>query len=264
MFLHDYHLHSDFSPDGHASMEEMCRSAMAAEVMEVGFAEHYDLHPDERPRDWLRLEPWLEELQRCRILFDGRLVIRTGIEVGEPHLFPSEMSAMLARAPFDYAIGSLHWVGRSTVFDAAYFRRPAEESFRSYFEELEIMTRAGGFDILGHFDVAVRTGFDVYGSYDPRAYEDSIRPVLRNCIEHGMALEINTSAMRKAARVLIPGAQILRWYVEMGGERVTLGSDAHRPKEAAFQFDAALAAARAAGLRYLTGFERRRPSLIPL
>lgn len=264
MIPHDYHVHSNYSADSRASMAEMCRSAIALDVPEIGFAEHYDLHPDERPRDWLGLEPWLEELERCRAEFDGRLVIRAGIEIGEPHLFQAQMQAVLARAPFDYAIGSLHWVGHSAVFDTAYFQRPAEEAFGLYFEELERMAGAGGFDVLGHLDVPVRTAFDLYGSYDPRCYEALIRPVLRQCIANGIALDINTSALRRRACVLLPGLEILRWYVEMGGMRVTFGSDAHRPEQVASHFDVALEAVKAAGLRYVVQYERRQARLIPL
>ncbi len=260
----DYHIHSDYSADSHASMEEMCLSAVAAGVPEIGFTEHYDLHPDENPRDWLRLEPWLTELERCRARFSGSLCIRAGIEIGEPHLFQAETQAILARASFDYSIGSLHWVGRTAAFKSAFFQRPAEEAYRSYFEELERMTRIGGFDVLGHLDFPARTGFDIYGSYDAQLYESLIRPVLRNCIDRGTALDVNTSAMRKAAQVLLPGIDILRWYAEMGGERVTLGSDAHVPAQVASHLDYALDTIRAAGLQYLTRFERRRPTLIPL
>jgi histidinol-phosphatase (PHP family) len=264
MIPHDYHLHSSFSADSHGSMEEMCRSALALGVPEIGFAEHYDLHPDEKPRDWLRLEPWLAELERCRTEFAGQLEIRAGIEIGEPHLFHAEALAMLASAPFDYAIGSLHWVGRSSIFDVAFFQRPAEEAFRLYFEELERMTSVGGFDVLGHLDVLVRTAFDVYGEYNPRSYEPLIRPVLRNCIDRGIALDVNTSATRRNAHVLLPGPEILHWYREMGGERVTLGSDAHRPDQVALHLDVALDAIRAAGLRHVTQFEQRHPRLILL
>jgi histidinol-phosphatase (PHP family) len=264
MIPHDYHIHSQFSADSHSTMEMMCRSAIALGVPEIGFAEHYDLHPDENPRDWLRLEPWFEEILRCRGLFDGELVIRAGIEIGEPHIFKEETETILERAPFDYVIGSLHWVGRSTIFDPGFYRRPAEEAYGLYFAELERMTRIGGFDVLGHLDVPVRTAFEVYGGYDPQAYEAWIRPVLANCIAHGIALDINTSGTRRPARVLLPGLTILRWYAEMGGERVTLGSDAHRSEEIGSRLDVAIAAARSAGLRYLTHFERRRPTLIPL
>ncbi len=260
----DYHVHSNFSADSRAPMEEMCRSAEAAGLAEIGFAEHYDLHPDEKPRDWLRLEPWLAELQRCRGEFEGRLTLRAGIEVGEPHVFHAEMQAMLTRAPFDYAIGSLHWVGRDSIFVPAYFRRPPREAFAAYFEELERMTGIGGFDVLGHLDVPVRTAFEIYGGYDPARYEDLIRPVLKNCIVRGIALDVNTSALRRTAQVLMPGLEILRWYAGMGGELVTFGSDAHRPAEVGSHFVVALEAIRSAGLRYITPFELRQARPIPL
>lgn len=263
-FPHDYHVHSHFSADSHAPLAEMCRIAATLGIPEIGFAEHYDLHPDENPRDWLRLEPWLEDLERCRAEFSGRLVIRAGIEVGEPHRFHEDMNTMLARAPFDYVIGSLHWVGSESVFDPAYFQRPAEEAYSRYFAELARMTARGGFDILGHLDVPVRTGFNFHGSYDPRDYEPWIRQVLRNCIEQGIALDVNTSAMRRKAQVLLPGLPILRWYAEMGGMRVTLGSDAHRPEQVASHFGVALDAIRTAGLQSLVQYELRRPHHVAL
>src|SRR3990172_3404206 len=177
MIPHDYHLHSNFSPDCRAPMAEMCRSAVAQGIPEIGFTEHYDLHPDEPQRDWFKLEPWAAELEKCRAQLDGRLTIRAGVEIGEPHMFQAEARALLARYPFDYCLGSLHWVGRQVVFDQEYFRRPAAEAYRLYFEELERMTRVGGFDILSHFDVLVRIGYDMYGAYEPKPYEAYIRPV---------------------------------------------------------------------------------------
>jgi histidinol-phosphatase (PHP family) len=264
MIPHDYHVHSNFSPDCHTPMAEMCRSAAAQGLPEIGFTEHYDLHPDEPQRDWFKLEPWAAELEKCRAEFAGRMTIRAGVEIGEPHLFPAEARALLARYPFDYCLGSLHWVGRQVVFDQEYFRRPAEEAYRLYFEELERMTRLGGFDILSHFDVLVRVGYDMYGAYDPQPYEALIRPVLRNVIEQGIALDLNTAALRRRAKVLTPGVAILRWYVEMGGERVTLGSDSHHPAQVGAHLDLAVAAAREAGLKYVTQFENRKPRMVPL
>lgn len=264
MIPQDYHIHSAYSADSKASMEEMCRRAVTLGIPEIGFADHYDLHPDENPRDWLRLVPWVEELEKCRSAFAGSLVIRAGIEIGEPHLFQAETSAMLARAPFDYAIGSLHWIGRSMVFRLEYFERPPEEAFGLYFEELERMTRIGGFDVLGHLDVPARTSFELYGGYNPRSYESLIRPVLKNCIDHGIALDVNTSGLRRRAQVLLPGLEILRWYVEMGGRHVTLGSDAHRVEQVGMHLDVALETLRQAGLTHLTQFELRRPRLVPI
>ncbi len=262
MIPHDYHIHSDYSADSHASMAELCIRAMELGIPEIGFAEHYDLHPDEDPRDWLRLDSWWEDLQQCRTKYAGKLVIRAGIEIGEPHVFSTEMCAILARVPFDYAIGSLHWVGRRAVFDKNYFDQPVDEAYELYFEELERMTYAGGFDVLGHLDVPARASSDLKGQYDPRRYEGLIRSVLHNCIKHGIALDVNTSALRRRARILMPGLEVLRWYVEMGGRHVTLGSDAHRLDQVAAGFDQAMEAIKAAGLDHVTKFERREKRLV--
>ena len=246
-------------------MADMCRGALAHRVPEIGFTEHYDLHPREEFRDWFRLEEWAAELERSRAEFAGRLTIRAGIEIGEPHIFADEARAMLDRYPFDYVLGSLHWVGDDLMFDRRYFlSRSADEAFNAYFVELERMTRAAGIDILSHFDVPVRAAFDVYGEYDPRRYEATIRPVLRNCIERGIALDVNTKGLRSPCRVLTPGLTILRWYADMGGDRVTLGSDAHNPRYVGADFAAALDAIRAAGLTHVLRFERRQATAVAI
>jgi histidinol-phosphatase (PHP family) len=246
-------------------MEEMCNGALGNGVKEIGFTDHYDLHPNEECRGYFRIEPWIVELEKTRARFDGQLIIRASIELGEPHIFKKEAQAMSARYPFDYTLGSLHWVGDESIFDPAYFKkRQPQEAFTLFFEELERMTRVGGFDILSHFDVVVRTGFAVYGHYDPRDYEECIRPVLKNCIERGIALDINTKGLRTSVNKLTPNVDILRWYAEMGGERVTLGSDSHQPKYVGAGCDAALRAVQAAGLKYLTYFEKQQATLLPI
>lgn len=266
MIPQDYHVHSEFSCDCQASMAEMCRGALAKGVREIGFTEHFDLHPAEPQRDWFRLEPWVEALEACRAAFGRQgLIIRAGIELGEPHLFPAEAQALLASYPFDYALGSLHWVGPDSVFDLDYFyARPEAEAYGLYFDELARVVEAGGFDVLSHLDVPVRAGAVAYGRYDPCEHEAGIRRVLAACIARGIALDLNTAALYRRAARLTPGLEILRWYAAMGGERVTLGSDAHRPDHVGRGLKKALDAARAAGLKHLTFFERRQPRLAPI
>ncbi len=120
------------------------------------------------------------------------------------------------------------------------------------------MTLRGGFDILAHLDVPARVGSEVYGGYDPRPFESLIRPVLAACIAGGIALEVNSAALRRKAKLLNPGPPVVRWYAEMGGRLVTLGSDAHRPDHVGADLEAALEAVRDAGLGHLTHFENRR------
>ncbi len=265
MIPQDYHMHSNFSADCQTPMAGMCRSAIRRGIPEIGFSEHYDLHADEPYRDWFRPTDWWAELERCRSEFAGQLTIRAGIEVGEPHLFATEVQQLLSSLPFDYVLGSLHWVGRESVFHPSYFHaRTIDQVYDHFFEELIKMTAIGGFDILSHFDVPIRTAFAIHGPYDPRRHQEAIREVLRNCIGRGIALDLNTAALRRAANVLTPAPEILAWYVELGGERVTLGSDAHNPDDLGAHLPVALRLAQAAGLRYLTHFANRQATLLPI
>lgn len=267
MIPHDYHMHSTFSCDCRAPMADMCAAAVAKGIAEIGFSEHYDLFDGEAApcRDYFRLEPWAAELERQRAAFAGRLIVRAGIEIGEPHLFHAEAAALLARYPFDYVLGSLHWIGPNSIFDTGYYQaHPESEAFQLFYTELERVTAVGDFDILSHFDVPVRTSFGVYGRYAAAEHADAMRPALRNCVERGLALDLNTAALRRRANTLTPGLEILKLYVELGGERVTLGSDAHRPEQVGSHLETAMEIARAAGLRYLTHFEKRQARLVAM
>jgi histidinol-phosphatase (PHP family) len=261
----DYHLHTTFSCDGKTSMVEMCQAAIRGGFQEIGFSEHYDLNTADECYDWLKVEAWFAEIERCRRQYVGQLIIRAGVEFSEPHLYPQGLKSLLSRIPFDYVIGSLHYLGDELIFTDGYFlKRTADQAFQEYFTELEKMTRAGEFDILGHLDIIALTARSLYGNYNPSQYEDAIRPVLGNCIQRGILPEINTQGLRKPAQLLVPGLEILRWYVEMGGENIVLGSDAHSASQLGLHLDIALKAAREAGLKMLTRFEKREPRLIAL
>ena len=261
---HDYHLHSNFSCDCEAPMADMCAAAVARGIPEIGFTEHYDQHPGDSCRDWLRVPEWAASLEKCRAEFSGRLIIRAGIEIGEPHIFTKEAQAVLAQYPFDYVLGSLHWVGADFVFDDKFYKRPAAEAFGAFFGELAVMTLAGGFDVLSHFDLPARMSRPFYGDYDPTPFAEPIRAVLANCVAHGIALDINTAALRRNTPTLTPGEVVLRWYRELGGERITLGSDSHRPANLGANLKDAIAAARAVGFRYVTSYQQRVAHMVPL
>jgi histidinol-phosphatase (PHP family) len=263
MIPHDYHMHSTFSEDGASSPEEMCRQANKLGIPEIGFTEHWDVGPYEKKPRFFQPEPWYAEIERLRELFAGRLTIRAGTELSEPHLYPQESSEVLKRAPFDYVLGSVHFVGPHFVFDDAYFHNnTADEVYRAYFAEVERLLQAANFDILAHLDVPVRTGKPIFG-YDPTRYEDQIRSILHMVIERNLVLDVNTSGLRKTAQNLSPDPLILKWYAGMGGERLTLGSDAHAASQVGLNLDVALDAVRLAGFTAFTQFEQRQAHLIP-
>ncbi len=261
---HDYHMHSRFSEDGCSAPEDMCCQAIKLGIPEIGFTEHWDVGPYEKNPRFFQPEPWYAELQRLRELFADQLTIRAGIEIAEPHLYPQPTAEVLTRVPFDFVLGSVHFVGPHFMFDEAYFRlHSADEVYRAYFTEVESLLRTADLDILSHLDIPVRTAKPMFG-YDPTRYEDQIRRILRMVIDRNLALDVNAAGLRKTAQNLMPDPLILKWYAGMGGKRVTLGSDAHSSSQVGLHLDTALEAVRLAGISYVTQFERRQSRLIPI
>ena len=260
----DYHIHSNFSEDGDDSLEAMCRQAVSIGIAEIGFSEHWDVGPYEANPRFFKPEPWFGELKRLRCSFERKLLIKAGVEVAEPHLYPNQTAEVLGRVDFDYVLGSVHYVGENFMFDPLYFsQHSADEVYTSYFEELNRMVESAAIDVVAHFDVPARTGKPIFG-YNPARYEKLIRAALEVCIQRGLTLDINVAGLRKPANVIMPDPTILNWYAEMGGERVTLGSDAHRLLELGLHLDQALQAIRSAGIRQIVQFSNRHPTFVPL
>lgn len=257
---HDYHLHTNLSCDSHTTMPRMCRRALKLGLTEIAFTEHFDVHPKDDCTGFYRPDRFFERLEAVRAQFAPLgLTIRAGVELGEPHRYADEQQPVLADYPYDVVLGSLHWISDSLVFDRNYFRtRTPDEAIIPYLTELVDMIQAGGFDVLAHVDVFKRVASEVYGSdFEVGRWEDHFRAIWQACIDTGTAVEINTAALRRGLSQPHPAQPALTWYKEMGGERLTLGSDAHRPNHIAYGFATGLAVARAAGFTRVCRFERR-------
>lgn len=260
----DYHVHSHFSCDAEDSMETMSLSAIEAGIAEIGFSDHFDLHPKEPFRDYLDLDSWWSSLKVCQEKFSGQLIIRAGIEVGEPHRFPERVKALINDHPWDFVLGSLHWVGDHCVFDPDFFKKDERATYKQYFDELERMVAEGEFDILAHFDVIKRYGFEQYGDFQPERYERSIRRILRLLADRDLGLELNTSTLRRSILEPAPNAAILGWFLDEGGRWVTLGSDAHTPQDIGFGLASMKSLVLSTGYDGLARYELRQHSIVDL
>jgi histidinol-phosphatase (PHP family) len=256
--LMDYHVHTDSSFDCKTPMAEMCRQAAKLGITEIAFTDHLNSHMLDIDVGYYNPDRYFAELEMCRSHFPN-LVIRAGVEIGEPHRWGHKIMPIIERYPYDVVLGSLHWVGNSNIFDPRYFKsRTPQKAFGDYFTELATMVRNGGFDILAHVDVPKRSGFDVYGHYDICDYEEGIRKIWEACLEKQIIPEINTKGMRCSVEQLHPTTDALTWYVQMGGQTISLGSDAHQRDSVGGDFDLAFQSAQEAGLAYLARFESRK------
>ncbi len=259
----DYHIHTNFSCDCEVSMIEMCRAALERGIPQIGFTEHFDLFPHDPCYTFFQADTWWEELSQCRDAFKGSLTIRAGIELGEPHVFPREIQDFLDSFPWDYALGSLHWVDGRSVFDDAYFEHMGDDAYVRYFRELAELAEEGNFDILAHLDVVKRQGVEFLGAYDAHRYETEIRNVLRICADRDLAIEINTSTLWRSIGKTSPSPEILGWFLEEGGRWVTFGSDSHRPEHVGYGIVDAFVSSQKLGLDHQTYFRLRKPNTSP-
>ncbi|MHB8626828.1 MAG: histidinol-phosphatase HisJ family protein [Aggregatilineales bacterium] len=257
----DYHMHSAFSCDCRASMADMCAEALRKHIPEIAFTEHFD-----RVRTGMCFEKYdadgfFRSIQECRTRFGAQgLTVKAGVEVGEIHLNRAEVDEVLSAHPYDLVLGSLHWVRGENIFERPYFqKRDPRTAARDYFAELTEMVDGGGFNIMSHMDVFKRMGFNVYHQFNIVDYEEYVRPVLAACIRRGIAPEINTSALRMPVNQTHPTVEAIRWYREMGGERLSIGSDSHNPAQLGTGLDIAIRIAKDAGFTQLTRFALRQP-----
>ena len=262
----DFHLHSCHSGDSDVPMEEMVLKGIELGLDTMCFTEHHDIdYPDsaEEPGDifLLNTDSYLYDLARMQEKYEGRLKLLFGVELGlQAEAF--RPTAIYAKSfEFDFIIGSSHIChGKDPYYPGFFAGRSEEAAYREYFTSiLENVKKYNCFDVYGHLDYVVRYGPNMDREYTYEKYRDVLDKILTTLIEKEKGIEINTSGLKRGMRDLHPCLDILKRYRELGGEIVTVGSDAHSPEDVAAHFDRAAEALRACGYQYYTIFEKRIP-----
>lgn len=261
----DYQVHSYCSHDGRASIREQCARAVELGLEEIGFSEHKDFDPADPAVDHFDYDRYAAEIAQAREEFAGRLVVRMGVEIDYQSWFEDKIADFLRVHPFDFVIGSVHYVDRVKLMTPEYVRgRTVEEAYRLYFRAVRDSVTSGLIDVLGHLEYANRLGVQVFGPYDPTPYREQVTELCDLLIARGVALEINTAGLRQGVGHTYPCAEHVALYAARGGSRISIGSDSHHPDELAHFYPVAARLALANGFQHVTTWENRTPRLVPL
>ena len=266
----DYHMHSSFSGDSSAPMADMAKHALALGLTHICFTEHYDpdyIYPaGEEGMFELNTDSYLYELIKQKSKYNGQLEIAFGVELGlQPHL--KRQLALYAKShDFDFIIGSSHLCNRKDPYYPVFFEgRSEDEAHQEYFEAvLECVKTLPYFDVYGHLDYVVRYGPTKNDSYTYQKHADVFDKILSVLIENGKGIELNTGGFRSGLSQPNPCVEILKRYRALGGEIITVGSDAHAPKDIAADFDRACALLKECGFAYYYVFQKRIPEYLKL
>lgn len=263
----DFHLHSSFSGDSDTPMESMILRGIELGLTEMCFTEHNDFDYPVTEREtagFFEVNPdaYLYDFLKLREKYTGRIRLRFGVELGlQPHL--SRRNAAFAKAhDYDFIIGSSHLCnGKDPYYPEFYEGRAQEDAYLEYFESiLDNLKVFSNFDVYGHLDYVVRYGPHKDDGYSYARYRELFDRILTKIISMEKGIEINTSGLAKGLREPNPCAGILKRYRELGGEIVTVGSDAHAPGQIAHAFDRAAEILKECGFRYYATYEKRSPS----
>ena len=271
MYLTDYHVHSDVSMDSSAPMWDMICAEADAGIRTMCFTNHCDLirREDYRPDSrCLEITPEsVEKLTRARAEHTPPIEVNLGLELAEAHWRP-ELAAELASDPaLDFVLGSLHILpGLSDFYFQSYpDYETCMQRFDLYLDELQKVAELDFYDVLAHLGYArrymTRQGVDAAMTLD--RFGDKVERLLRTVIDKGRGFEINCSGIRDGCGPF-PSEEILRLYRELGGEILTVGSDAHRPEDAAKGIRTGCEILQQCGFRYVTVFRHRKPEFIKL
>jgi histidinol-phosphatase (PHP family) len=226
----DMHVHSTFSIDADDNLGVMCKKALEKGLFSICFTEHLDLNQVDEGYGFFRKEDFFKEIQELQIRYGNELKVLKGIEFSEPHLYGEELKKQ-GEQGYDVVIGAIHFIDDIFVgWDELLDKYTPGEIYEKYFELVLETVRYGGFDVLAHLDFPKKY---LKCSYQ---YNGTIEEILETIITKGIVLEINTASFRKGLNESIPGETILKRYSQLGGKRVTLGSDAHRRNEIAADF----------------------------
>lgn len=267
----DCHLHTHHSGDSDTPMEDMIRKGISLGLTTMCFTEHNDFgfpeYPD-LPADafLLNADSYLYELLALREQYAGQVKLLFGLELGlQPEVFRE--NAILARSyEFDFIIGSSHLVnGKDPYYPDCFESRTDEEVYRAYFEEeLANVKKFSNFDVYGHLDYVVRYGASKDNEYSYDKYKDILDKILTTLLEKEKGLELNTGGIKSGMKDFHPCMDVLKRYRELGGEIITVGSDAHDPSHIADHFDRAYDVLKECGFKYYTVFEKRVPEYVKL
>lgn len=267
----DYHLHSSFSGDSTEPMERMILSAIDKGLTHICFTEHMDMDypaiPDSSENIFLlNTDSYLYDLARFKAKYEGQIKIFFGVELGmQPHLLKEQ--TLYARShEFDFIIGSTHVVNGKDPYYPGYFDgKTEEEAFRAYFQEIiRNIKKFHNYDVCGHLDYVVRYGANKDKDYSYAKYKDLFDEMLTLILEQEKGIELNTGSISRGTKDVSPCMDVIKRYRELGGDIITVGSDAHRASDIAADFARAEEVLKACGFQYYCIFENRLPEYFRL
>lgn len=255
----DYHMHTPLCRHAVGEPSELAAHAIKVGLDEIGFSDHNPMQRDDFDNWRMKaseLDEYVDKVNKARRDFP-QLTIKLALETDYLPGCEDWIRELASRHPWDYLIGSVHYVSESWDIDnpakiSEWRNRDAMEVWSTYFERLTMAAESGLFEIIGHADLCKKFCF-----YPKEDCTPLFSKFLEAAARNGVAIELNTAGLRKDCHEIYPSERILRLAAEKK-VAITFGSDAHAPNEVGMNFTEALKAATSAGYTHYCRFTQRK------
>ncbi len=265
--LFDSHTHSDNSHDGHAPISLLCEAASEKGLAGLAITDHCECD-DPKLNMINRFAPLQFEILKAQAAFRDQIMVCCGIELGQPIYDVTRAEELLSKYKFDFVLGSLHNLPGRDDFCKWDFHECEEQIpalLQEYYECMLKLAQWNKFDSLSHMTYPLRYIQGIQQiPVDMKPYQELIREILKTVAQNGKAIEINTSTLRQGLGVTMPGIETVKLFKELGGEYVTIGSDAHYAKHIGADLEVGMDMLKDCGFEYFTVFRRREPKLLKI
>jgi histidinol-phosphatase (PHP family) len=246
-------------------MESMITRSIDLGLKEICFTDHVDYDIIGNPNVKIDYLKYLKELNFYKEKYKNSISIKKGLEMGlQPHIL-DRCSKDITSHNFDFVIASIHTLERLELYTCDFHKgKTQHEVYDKYYSTLlNIIKNYKDYSVLGHIDLIKR-----YGNY-PSILEDSLfndylEAILKQVIQDGKGIEVNTSCFRYGLPDLTPSTNILKMYKQLGGEILTVGSDSHVTKDIATKFEYVHNYLKDLGYKYLCEFNEMKPKFVKI
>ena len=258
--MFDYHIHSDFSDDSQSDLTDMIEAAYALRLTEIAITDHFDPEYANRSTPFtLDFPAYHQALDEAASAYMGKIKIVKGIELGLQKKVLDLCKETVKAYPYDFVLGSFHCAENKEIYGGDFFlNKTASESYRHFYSYVyDCLAAFKDYSVIGHFNI-----IDRYTGTIPEdaVYMDIVEAILKMIIADGKGIEINTSSFRYGmGNRMKPSLEILRLYKDLGGSIITIGSDAHYPRDIGYKLDFMPEFLKSEGFRFITTFNQLQP-----
>lgn len=282
MNLIDCHTHTQFSMDSEADIISCIERAREIGLTAHAITDHCECNawfPEEhytenKPDiDYFNYQKdyyaSVETITKLKEKYTDGTKLLCGVELGQITQAVDIAEKVAADERLDFIIGSIHMVRNETDFYFIDYEKMTESEILNllerYFLEVHELSKLNIADVIGHLTYCLRYMKQRNNICpDISRFDDIIAETFRTLAYNGKGIEINTSGIRQGFGNTFPDLKYVKLFCELGGEILSIGSDAHTAEDIGKNVADAVETAKAAGFDRLCYFKNRKPQFVDI